>query len=75
MIKMPKLARGCLAGNGVHRSGVKMPAMHLHTAGLDSCGLRRWRRKVRRGREGWRTGYSQSLPARRIPQCDFAHRK
>lgn len=50
MIKMPKLARECLAGNGVHRSGVKMPAMHLHTAGLDSCAVEE---------KGWCTGYSQ----------------
>lgn len=71
MIKMPKLARGCLAGNGVYRCGVKMPAMHLHTAGLDSCGLRRWRRKVRRGREGWRTGYSQVASSAEDPPMRF----
>lgn len=79
MIKMPKLARECLAGNGVHRSGVKMPAMHLHTAGLGSRA-----RAVGGGRltrAAWtaqvHTHIPKALRAREegSPGCDFAHRK
>lgn len=74
MIKMPKLARGCLAGNGVHRSGVKMPAICIRPAWIragSAVGGERFDEDEKVGAQA----IPKSLPARRIPQCDFAHRK